>query len=101
MERVLFCLAQSAKGVIVYILAKQSWSEKTCKCYNVQLPQKGCVLLICPCLLIEWKGYFSKKHFWSAMGMRLPHTVEPGGCFFRECPPWDYTMKVKFRLEKN
>ena len=37
---------------------------------------------------IEWKGYFSKKHFWSAMGMRLPHTVEPGGCFFRECPPW-------------
>ena len=87
MERVLFCLAQSAKGVIVYILAKQSWSEKTCKCYNVQLPQKGCVLLICPCLLIEWKGYFSKKHFWSAMGMRLPHTVEPGGCFFRECPP--------------
>ena len=89
-ERVLFCLAQSAKGVIVYILAKQSWSEKACKCYNVQLHQKGCVLLICPCLLIEWKGYFSKKHFWSAMGMRLPHTVEPGGCFFRECPPWDF-----------
>ena len=19
--------------------------------------------------------------------MRLPHTVDPGGCFFRECPP--------------
>ena len=87
MERVLFCLAQSAKGVIVYILAKQSWSEKTCICYNAQLLQKGFVLLICPRLFIEWKGYFSKKHFWSAMGMRLPHTVEPGGCFFRECPP--------------
>ena len=21
--------------------------------------------------------------------MRLPHTFEPGGCFFRECPPWE------------
>ena len=45
-------------------------------------------------LLIEGKGYFSKKHFWSAMGMRLPHTVEPGGCFFRECPPWVWIMSM-------